>query len=74
MVPNGYNIAIIENGEKRYYKRYSKETLYQIIEDIKNTDLTINEIAKKYNLDISMIYYINRGDCHALPTETYPLR
>ena len=21
-----------------------------------------------------MIYYINRGDCHALPTETYPLR
>ena len=27
-----------------------------------------------YELDLSMIYYLNRGDYHTLPNEIYPLR
>ena len=42
--------------------------------DIKNSTLTFKEIADKYHLDLSMIYYLNRGDYHSLPEETYPLR
>ena len=34
----------------------------------------VTNIAKKYELDLSMIYYLNRGDYHTIENETYPLR
>lgn len=36
--------------------------------------MSFREIAKKYNLDRSMIYYLNRGDYHTFSNLTYPLR
>jgi hypothetical protein len=48
--------------------------LFDIIEKIKNSDLSFREIALEYDLDLSMIYYLNRGDYHKILTETYPLR
>jgi hypothetical protein len=42
--------------------------------DIKQCELTFEEISLKYDLDLSMIYYINRGDYHTLENEMYPLR
>ena len=74
IVPNGYNVTDYVNGQRHVYKFYDREILYQIIEDIKNTDLSFQDIAIKYNLDISMIYYLNRGDYHTLEGLTYPLR
>lgn len=74
IVPNGYNIIDYVNGQQRIYNSYDKETLYQIISDIKDTTLPFQEIAIKYNLDISMIYYLNRGDFHTLEGFVYPLR
>ena len=74
LVPNGYNITDYIDGQRRIYNTYDKETLYQIIADIKDTDLSFQDIAAKYNLDVSMIYYLNRGDYHTLEEFTYPLR
>ena len=74
LVPNGYNIIDYVQGRMRIYNAYDKETLYQIVADIKNTDLSFQDIATKYNLDVSMIYYLNRGDYHTLEEFTYPLR
>ena len=72
--PIGYNVAIpYDNGQGAFLK-YTYSQLLNIIEDIKNSTLTFKEIADKYNLDLSMIYYLNRGDYHNLPNETYPLR
>lgn len=45
-----------------------------IIDDIKISNLSFSEIAEKYNLDKSTIYFLNRGDYHRLPEENYPLR
>ena len=74
LAPNGYNIVDYIQGQRRIYNTYDKETLYQIVTDIKNTDLSFQDIATKYDLDVSMIYYLNRGDYHTLEEFTYPLR
>lgn len=74
IVPNGYNITDVIDGAKTVYASYDKNTLYQIVSDIKNSSLSFQDIADKYNLDVSMIYYLNRGDYHTLPDFSYPLR
>lgn len=48
--------------------------LKNIVNDLLNSSLSFQEIANKYNLDISMIYYINRGTYHTLPEINYPIR
>lgn len=74
IVPNGYNIEDKNDGNKNYYVNYSKEDFDNIVFDIKTTSLSFLEIAHKYNVDLSTIYYINRGDYHTVAKETYPLR
>lgn len=74
LAPIGYNVAIpCQEGQSTFLK-YSYNELLEIVEDIKNSDMNFKSIAKKYGLDLSMIYYINRGDYHTLPNEIYPLR
>lgn len=72
--PNGYNLMLHSDSEHHQFSKYTHECFLEIIEDIKNSTLSFQEIADKYNLDVSMIYYLNRGDYHVLPDETYPLR
>lgn len=74
LVPNGYNIEEKDTANSQYFYNYNKETLFNIINDIKNSTLSFSEIAEKYELDVSMIYYLNRGDYHTQKNETYPLR
>ena len=74
LVPNGYNIVLLDEQEHHQFNKYSYEILIDIIDKIKNTNLSFKEIAKIYDLDTSMIYYLNRGDYHTLPDEEYPIR
>lgn len=74
LIPNGYNIIAIDEKEHHQFNRYDYSTFLQIINDIKFSTLSFQEIAILYGLDVSTIYYLNRGDCHTLPNEKYPLR
>lgn len=74
LVPNGYNIEEKDTERTQYFCNYTKDVLFKIISDIKNSELSFSEIAIKYGLDLSMIYYLNRGDYHTLKGEIYPLR
>lgn len=74
LVPNGYNIESFSQGKSSIFYNYDKETFYNILNDIKNTNLTFQQIAEKYDLCVSMIYYLNRGDYHTINNESYPLR
>lgn len=74
LVPNGYNIEEKDTERTQFFCNYNKITLLEIIEDIKNSELSFQEIASKYELDLSMIYYLNRGDYHTQKDESYPLR
>ena len=74
LVPQGYNITLPDGQNKQVFSHYSLETLQNIINDIKNSNLSFQQIADKYKLDVSMIYYLNRGNYHTQTNEQYPLR
>ena len=74
LAPNGYNIMLTSATKRSCFANYDIKTFYEIISDIKNSTLSFQEIADKYNLDRSMIYYLNRGDYHTMPDLQYPLR
>lgn len=74
LIPNGYNIVLEDAQHPSSFNKYSPEEFRQIINDIKNSSLSFKEIANKYSLDVSMIYYLNRGQHHHLKNESYPLR
>lgn len=74
LVPNGYNVSSGGKNSNQIFTKYSPQTLENIIKDIKETDLSFQEISNKYSLDLSMIYYLNRGNYHIIENESYPLR
>lgn len=74
LVPNGYNIEEKQENNSCYFVKYPKETFLQIVEDLISSSLSIQDIAEKYDLDISFIYRFNRGEIHHLEDLTYPLR
>lgn len=74
LTPNGYNI--IEKNDMGYnsYHLNSKEKILKIIHDIKETELTFDEIGNKFNVSSRTIYSINKGEVHHFSNEQYPLR
>lgn len=74
VVPYGYNIEERVEGNKSYFLTYSKEDFENIVFDIKYSSLSFLEISSKYDINLSMVYYINRGDFHIIADEAYPLR
>lgn len=74
IVPNGYNVTDVTNGNSTTYIYFSKEDLLDIIDKIKNTNMSFQEIANIHNLSTRTIYHINKGDIHKLENENYPLR
>lgn len=74
LVPAGYNIMVHSESEHHQFSKYDYDSFLSLIDDIKNSTLTFQEIADKYELNLSMIYYLNRGDYHVLQDEEYPLR
>lgn len=74
LIPYGYNIILEDTQHPSSFNKYNAEEFKQIINDIKNSSLSFKEIADKYSLDLSMIYYLNRGSYHHLKNESYPLR
>lgn len=75
IVPNGYNVAEDKNNNYHTtYRFFDKEIFLQIINDIKNSDLSFREISQKYNVHPSTITRINKGEIHTLEEEKYPLR
>ena len=73
IIPNGYNIIDIIDGESSSYVFLTKEDVSSIIEDIKN-DINFSSIAEKYDISIRSIYSINNGSTHYQKEEKYPLR
>lgn len=74
LAPNGYNIILIDNKQHHQFNNYNYEVFLEIIQMIKDSNLSFQQIADLFELDLSTIYYLNRGDYHKIPTETYPLR
>lgn len=75
VVPYGYNVEeLSEEDSKTSFTVYDKTTLELIINDIKESQLTFTDIAKKYSLNRRTIIRINEGEVHFNKDENYPLR
>lgn len=75
VVPYGYNV--IDGSfytSHTNYNFFSKDTLLNIIADLKENFLSIPEIAKKYGLHKSSVYRINSGEVHYQENIEYPIR
>lgn len=70
---NRYKINNIEYPLRQ--TRYSQELLKQIAYSLEyELDLSMKEIAKKYNVDTSQLSMINQGRIHYIANKEYPLR
>lgn len=74
LIPNGYNISDVTESNHSSYVYFSKQDLYKIIDDLKNTELSLVDIANKYSVNVSTISRINTGSIHHLDNIIYPVR
>lgn len=73
LYPNGYNKESGGTHAPHSFKTTWDE-IYKIQQDIKDGELYLSEIAKKYNLSTSEINMINSGQIWKSDGEKYPLR
>jgi Trp operon repressor len=79
ITPNGYNIAVggqgVGNGiDSPTAAIKDQETLDSIVDTILNTDLSLAEIARIYNVGHSTILEINNGTAYYNDNLKYPLK
>lgn len=74
IVPNGYNVILESKVKNQIFFNYDFQILNNILNDIEETQDSFQEIANRYNLNLSTIYYLNRGDYHSDENRNYPLR
>lgn len=72
--PYGYNITEDTETTHTTYIYKNKEEILSIINDLLNSQLTMQQIANKYNINISNISRINKGETHRQENLLYPLR
>ena len=81
VAPNGYNL--IQGGEQ--YPNFkgiknagaavkSQEVLDNIIKDLRDTELTLIDLSKKYTIPLNTIHGINSGDTYYNEKINYPIR
>lgn len=78
--PLGYNL--LEGGQEppRYIgeehpsAKLSDAEVLKLKEDLRTTKMSLNEIAKKYNISKKQVLRINQGASRALVEEKYPIR
>ena len=79
IVPNGYNVSIggqgVGNGLNHPNASIKEQEIIDcIVEDIKNSKLSFEKIADKYDCNTSLISEINRGKSYYDSSLNYPLR
>ena len=74
IIPNGYNIKDYVDEAETTFCFYDKETFFDIIKDIKESNLSFQDIAEKYDISYRTIHRINCGESHKILEEQYPLR
>ena len=74
LVPFGYNIDSGGSSNHTSFVVYDSVEFQQIIDEIKNSNLTFEQIGEKHGLCRRTITRINKGQVHFNENEVYPLR
>lgn len=74
----GYNVSEggdgADIGSKNLQAKFTEEQIQQIYKDLKDCKETMTDIARKYNIDLSSLSYINNGKTYFHSSEIYPIR
>ena len=74
----GYNISSGGDGagigSNNLQAKFSEEQIQLLYQDLKTSSLSLEELAKKYQVHISTISNINNGHTYFHTTENYPIR
>ena len=74
-IPNGYNILDESDNNITHYGFINKDKINEITQDLlEDKFLTLSQIAKKYNVNVSTVSRINKGEVHYRNNLVYPLR
>ena len=73
LYPNGYNI-VENNSSIHTVYNIPKQTILDIIQDLKKSELSVIEIAEKYKVSNSTISRINTGKTYVFENIEYPIR
>lgn len=74
-VKNGYNSVYGAPFQQNSFRKLSEKSLQELIKDLKDNIISIKEISDKYNLSLSYIYEINRGEANFEKQDLkFPLR
>ena len=73
IIPNGYNIMERNSGSHINYV-LDKETLNEIISEIKDKSVLFSKIAEEYDVSIRTITRINQGHTYHQDNIDYPIR
>ena len=68
----GYNMTSRYMFNEKYFK--DKNVICDIINDIRNTEMSLMEIGNKYGVSTSIISSINSGRSYKLTNVSYPIR
>ena len=71
IVPNGYNILTGADSDYTSFGKYDLETFKHIINDIKYSSLTLDEIAIKYSLSITRSWKVHHPSKTAQPPQDF---
>lgn len=71
--PKGYNIMEYSGTNYTSYPFYPKET-WETVKRMLQEGYSAQEIAKETKLNLSSVYYFNRGEIHKEDGITYPIR
>ena len=72
--PYGYNYTYGGQASGSGFLKLNDELLNQIIDDLQNSELTVKEIANKFELTHQMVYNIKNGKSWVRDDLIYPLR
>lgn len=75
-VNSGRDNLVLEDQKYplRQYQEADCSYINDLVLDLQNTNLSFDELASKYNISTSLIYFINRGTRHKIDGLVYPLR
>lgn len=68
----GYNLST--GGSGNHFGKLNYDTLKQVIDLIKNSNIELKDIANKFNISLISIKDINQGHSYYNEKEKYPLR
>lgn len=71
---NGYNQDSGGRSQKDTYIKHSKDKVTALKNDLKLTQLSFDELHKKYGVSIGYVSDINKGNIHYSEGDIYPLR